>query len=215
MLPREKMVEVGASELSNSEIIAIILGSGVRKRSVFEISEQIDLILRSSSELPELETLKLLQGVGEVSAIRILACLELSRRYLLQPRTDSLRTPEMVVSQLQFIKYEKQEHFVCLTLDGSGAIINKHTISVGLVNQTQIHPREAFVKAIKDYAVSVVFAHNHPSGNVKPSADDLRITEQLLEAGSILGIHVLDHIIIARDSFLSLKASGLVRGWNK
>lgn len=204
MLPREKLMVDGANMLSNEELLALILGSGTRNCNVFELSRHISDYLSSQSVVPTVNNLKRIYGLGKVKAAQILACLELSSRYILSSRAVSVGTPEDLLSRLSGLKYEKQEHFVIVTLNSANYVINVHDVTMGLVNQTPVHPREAFVKAIEDRAVSVIFAHNHPSGSTEPSEQDLAITRLLCAAGKILQIPVIDHIIIGPGGYTSL-----------
>ena len=134
----------------------------------------------------------------------MLACLELSARYILGGKVNPVKRPEDLAKRLSYLKYEPQEHFVLVSLDSSNNIIKVHELTLGLVNQTQVHPREAFARAIEDRAVSVIFAHNHPSGNTMPSPEDFAITRVLCAAGKIIQIPVIDHIIIGKRGITSL-----------
>jgi len=204
MLPREKLQINGANALSNEELIALILGSGTRDCSVFELSRHISEYLSSISTIPTVDNLRRIRGLGRVKATQILACLELSSRYILSSRAVSVVSPEDVISRLANLKFEKQEHFVIVTLNSANYVINVHEVTSGLVNQTPIHPREAFAKAIEDRAVSVILAHNHPSGSTEPSEQDLAVTRLLCAAGKVLQIPVIDHIIVGQGGFTSL-----------
>jgi DNA repair protein RadC len=157
--------------------------------------------------LPEFHELSKIVGLGQAKACQILACLELSSRFLLGGTGATITTPSQLVPQLSFLKHQTQEHMVCICLNGANRVSGVHILTIGLANQTQIHPREAFSRALLDHAVSVIFAHNHPSGTLKPSTEDLRITEKLVESGKILEIPVLDHLIISREGWSSLKST--------
>lgn len=134
----------------------------------------------------------------------MLACLELSARYILSDKAIVVETPDDIVSRLSFMKYEEQEHLVLVTLNSANLVIRVHELTTGLVNQTPVHPREAFAKAIEDRAVSVIFAHNHPSGSTAPSPEDMAVTRVLCASGRVLQIPVLDHIIVGRRGFNSI-----------
>ncbi len=122
--------------------------------------------------------------------------------------SEYITSPEKIPDFLGDIAERSQENFVCITLNGANQIIRKRIVTVGLVNKTQAHPREVFADAITDRAVSVIVAHNHPSGELKPSINDLKITQQLQEAGEILGINVLDHIIVSKNDYYSFQEAG-------
>ena len=204
VLPREKMEKYGASSMSNEELLALILGSGCQSCDVFELSRRLADYLSAETAIPTLDKLKKIRGLGKVKAMQILACLELSGRYILGDKAVAISTPESLAARLSHMKYEEQEHLVLVSLKSANMIIRIHELTTGLVNQTPVHPREAFVKAIEDRAVSVIFAHNHPSGAITPSPEDIAITKVLCAAGKILQIPVLDHIIIGKMGFSSI-----------
>ncbi len=204
ILPREKIEKYGASALTNEELLAVILGSGSQDCNVFELSRRLSDFLSNQTLVPTLAKIREIRGLGKVKAAQVLACLELSKRYILNDKSNPVMTPDDLVSRLSFLKYEEQEHFVVVSLNSVNGVIAVHEITTGLVNKTPVHPREAFAKAIEDRAVSVVFAHNHPSGSLEPSQDDLSITRVLCASGRILQIPVLDHIIVGKGGFTSI-----------
>ena len=204
LMPREKMERAGVGALSNEELLAIILGSGSHECSVFELSKRLSDFLSTETSVPTLERLKQIRGLGKVKAAQILACLELSGRFILSDKAIPVAVPEDVLSRVSYMKYESQEHLVVISLNSANYIIRVHELTTGLVNQTPVHPREAFALAIEDRAVSVIFVHNHPSGSLEPSPEDMSITRLLCASGKILQIPVLDHIIIGKSGFTSL-----------
>ena len=204
LMPREKMERSGVGALSNEELLAIILGSGSHECSVFELSKRLSDFLSTETSVPTLERLKQIRGLGKVKAAQILACLELSGRFILSDKAIPVAVPEDVLSRVSYMKYESQEHLVVISLNSANYIIRVHELTTGLVNQTPVHPREAFALAIEDRAVSVIFVHNHPSGSLEPSPEDMSITRVLCASGKILQIPVLDHIIIGKSGFTSL-----------
>jgi DNA repair protein RadC len=123
---------------------------------------------------------------------------------------ESITKPDDVFKMIEPIKNHSQEHFICITLNGAGSVIQSRIITIGLLNHSLVHPRETFRGAILDNAASIIIAHNHPSGQLEPSNQDLAITKQMIEAGSILGINVIDHIIVGSTGYLSLKERGLM-----
>ncbi|MBO7412878.1 MAG: DNA repair protein RadC [Fibrobacter sp.] len=203
--PREKIEKLGASSLTTEELLALILGSGNRECDVFELSRHIADYLSNTTCVPSLSSLRKIHGLGRVKAIQVLACLELSCRYILSDKAIAVRSPEDLLARLSFLKFEQQEHLVVVSLNSANKIIDVKELTTGLVNQTPVHPREAFSEAVKDRAVSVVFAHNHPSGSTVPSDEDLAITRVLCAAGRVLQIPVLDHIIIGRSGYTSIR----------
>ena len=204
LLPREKIQKFGPKSLSNEELFALVLGSGTHNCGVFELSRNLSEHLSRASELPSLDSLVKIRGLGVVKATQVLACLELSARYVLGGKVSPVKSPEDLVKRLAYLKYERQEHFVQVSLDSANNIIKVHELTRGLVNQAPVHPREAFACAIEDRAVAVIFAHNHPSGNTEPSQEDFGITRILCAAGKIIQIPVIDHIIIGRRGLTSL-----------
>lgn len=204
LLPREKLQMRGANSLTNEELIALILGSGTRECCVFELSRHISDYLSATTTIPTMDSLRKIRGLGTAKATQILACLELSSRYILSAKAVSVERPEDLLSRLASLKFQEQEHFVVVTLNSANYVINVHEVTSGLVNQAPIAPREAFVKAIEDHAVAVIFAHNHPSGSTEPSPQDYVITEDLCKAGKILQIPVIDHIIVGKGGYTSL-----------
>ena len=204
LMPREKLEYSGVSALSNEELLAIILGSGCHDCDVFELSRRLAQFLSTETSVPSLERLRSIRGLGKVKASQILACLELSGRFILSDKAIPVSTPEDVLSRVAYMKYEPQEHLVVVSLNSANYVIRVHELTTGLVNQTPVHPREAFALAIEDRAVSVIFIHKHPSGSLEPSPEDMSITRVLCASGKILQIPVLDHIIIGKSGFTSL-----------
>jgi len=205
--PREKLVEKGPEALSDAELLAILLRSGTKGKSALELASTI--LKKVGPELARLRVADLLavEGVGTAKACQIVAAFELARRYL-QRNRFAIREPKDVLPYIRHIADKKQEYFVCLTLNGANEVIQSRVVTVGLLDSSQVHPREVFADAISDRAAAVILAHNHPSGALEPSEEDLRLTRQLVEAGRIVGINVLDHIIVTRRGHLSLKAAG-------
>ncbi|MBR6379625.1 MAG: DNA repair protein RadC [Fibrobacter sp.] len=203
-LPREKMQERGVEALNNEELLALVLGSGCSSCDVFQLSRNLSDYLATISEFPTMKDLLKVRGLGRAKASKVLACLELSSRYMLGARTISVTKPEDLESRLSYLKYENQEHMVLITLNSSNVVINVHELTTGLVNQTLVHPRETFIHAIGDRAVSVILVHNHPSGSSEPSMEDLHLTKTLCAAGKIVQIPVIDHLIISRCGLTSI-----------
>ncbi len=209
--PREKLVAKGPAALKTDELIALIIGSGQKGRPVFDLASDIRKCLDGGIERVDLETLRRLPGVGLAKGAQILAAIELGRRYLV-PRDEKRRIagPEDVVSLCAEYRTKKQEHFVTVTLDGANNVIGARVTFIGTLNQSLVHPREVFAEAISDRAAGVIFVHNHPSGSLEPSADDLAVTKRLVEAGKMLGIEVLDHVIVTKEGFFSFRQNGRI-----
>jgi len=209
--PREKIRTRGAGCLSNQELIAAILGSGGPGNDVRSLSKEISGLVERPDTVC-FEELSGISGVGPAKASQIIACLELGRRLF---ATDSslkkkIAAPADILPLVAFLSGKKQEHFICITLSGAHEVLAVRTITVGLLNHSLVHPREVFADAITDRAAAIICVHNHPSGTLEPSSQDLAITRQLADAGTLLGIRLLDHLIIADSGWLSLKERGLM-----
>ena len=207
--PREKLKEKGVQALSDTELIAIILGSGIKGQDVRAIASKIARLIVDNKDKLSLEMLLTVEGIGIAKASQILAGFELARRYIVK-ESIKIKEAKDVLPLLNDIAGKKQEYFVCISLNGTNEVIEKRIVTVGLLDKTQVHPREVFADVITDRAAAVIFAHNHPSGELKPSSSDLKIHEQLTEAGKILGINVLDQIIISKKGYYSFQEEGLI-----
>jgi DNA repair protein RadC len=209
--PREKLIQYGPTRLSNSELLAIILRSGKKGENVIDLANKI-LKKFKAENLPAVtfDELKVLSGLGPAKACEILACFELGKRLLKGKIAGLYLRPEDVWKELRDIRDHKKEHFVIFFLDSRNQEIKREIISVGSLNANLVHPREVFEPAVKNLAAQVILAHNHPSGDPEPSEDDLELNKRLVEAGKILGIEVIDHIIIGKAGFLSFKEKGLL-----
>ena len=207
--PREKLAGRGPEALSDTELLAILLGSGIKGKDVLQVAHTLLRKFDSKKERIDLKTLLSVEGVGLAKGCQIMAALEFARRRLVKERI-LIRKAEDVLPYISYIADKKQEYFICISLNGANEVIGNRIVTVGLLNTNQVHPREVYADAISDRAASVILAHNHPSGLLKASADDMETTRQLVEAGKILGISVLDHIIIARKGYFSFKEKGLM-----
>lgn len=209
--PREKLMQYGPEKLSNSELLAILLRSGKQGENVVELSNKI-LKRFSANELPNLtfKDLKDYPGLGPAKACEIVACFELGKRLLKSKKAGIYLKPRDVWEELKDLRDYKKEHFVIFYLDSRNQEIKREIISVGSLNANLVHPREVFEPAVRNLAAQIILAHNHPSGDPEPSEDDLEITKRLVESGKILGIEVIDHIIVTKGGFLSLKEKNLI-----
>lgn len=206
--PREKLSKLGPEGLSNSELLAAILGKGLEGKNAIGLAN--DLLKKfSAKNLPKLSYKELLEekGIGPAGASRILATFELANRILLKQEDDApvINEPQDAFNLLEEMGKYKKEHFVGLYLNARNQLIHQETISIGTLTTNLIHPREVFEPAVTRKAVAVILSHNHPSGNLEPSKDDINQTKQIREAGEIMGISLLDHIIITENKFASLK----------
>jgi DNA repair protein RadC len=206
LLPRERIFAGELAKLSVEELLCVVLGRGTAAKNVFELAREIAELLEKKSRMPSMEELLRVKGLGLAKSAQILACLELSGRFMLGIQDKIIDSPIELVPLLSFLKHSNQENLVAVTLNGGNKVIKIHSITIGTANSTQSHPREAFAPAIEDRAVAVVFAHNHPSGDCEPSVDDLFLTKRLCDAGKILQIPVLDHIVISSSGFASIRS---------
>ena len=205
LLPRERILAGDLLKLTVEELLCVILGRGMPGKSVFVLAEEIAGVLEKKSRMPAIEELLQIRGLGKAKATQILACLELSGRFMLGMQDKAICSPSELMPQLAFLKHSSQENMVVISLNGGNKVIQIHRITVGTANSTQAHPREIFAPAIEDRAVAIVLAHNHPSGSHEPSMEDLRLTQRLCESGRLLQIPVLDHLVISSSGFTSLK----------
>ncbi|MDY7033636.1 MAG: DNA repair protein RadC [Thermodesulfobacteriota bacterium] len=211
--PREKLAKKGPAALSDIELISVIIGKGISGKDVFQVATEISKKIKTDSAQMKhpnfYESLRKIEGVGSAKASQIVAGFELARRYLMK---DNVRvtSPSDILPLVSDIIDKKQEYFICISLNGAGEVVGNRIVTVGLLNHSLVHPREVFADVITDRAASVIFVHNHPSGSLEPSEQDLEITKQLVEAGTILGIKVMDHIIVAKKGYLSLKERGVL-----
>ncbi|KKP93026.1 MAG: replication and repair protein RadC protein [Parcubacteria group bacterium GW2011_GWA1_36_12] len=209
--PREKLEKYGPEKLSDSELLAILLRTGGKGINVVELARKI-LGKFSGSGLSKagFKDLKNTFGLGEAKACEIVACFELGRRLLQNKKSQIYLTPKDVWNELKDIRDNKKEHFVIFFLDARNQEIKREIISVGSLNANLVHPREVFEPAVRHLAAQVILAHNHPAGDLKPSEQDIEITKRLVEAGDILGIDIVDHIIVTQNGFLSFKQKKLI-----
>lgn len=192
--PREKLQHKGAEALSDLELMAILLGRGIKGHDVLTVADRILKVLDGNKGQVNLEELQKIEGVGLAKATLIAAALEFARRRI-RPEGLRISFPADVLPLIQHYADRKQEHFICISINGANEVIASRVVSVGLVNRTQVHPREVFADPITDRASAIIIAHNHPSGGLIPSKEDMEITKQLKSAGETLGIRLLDHII--------------------
>ncbi|PHJ36926.1 hypothetical protein P378_19405 [Desulforamulus profundi] len=212
--PRERMLKEGAANLSDIDLLAIMLRTGTARASAMELAAELlgrfrDLRALAQATIEELSELK---GVGPAKAVQVKAALELGKRLAALPAEERpvIRCPEDVCALvMEDLRDRDREYFQALLLNTKNQVLARETISIGTLNSSMVHPRELFKIAIRRSAASVILVHNHPSGTPR-QAEDISLTKRLVEAGEIIGIDVLDHIVIGDNRFTSLKSKGLI-----
>jgi DNA repair protein RadC len=205
--PREKLVSRGPKALSDLELLAVLLGSGTRGQGVLRLATRILRQFSGRLHVASVESLQSIKGLGRAKACQISAAMELGGRCLSAAKV-TVKQASDILPYLGEIRGKRQEHFLCISLTGANEVIQARVVTVGLLDSSQVHPREVFADPLTDRAAAVILAHNHPSGTLRASEEDLALTERLVKAGEILGLRVLDHLIVTRDGYLSLKEAG-------
>ena len=207
--PREKLIKKGPEALADYELMAILLGSGTKERDVLKLSREVIRIMENSFDDLSLSKLTEIHGIGTAKASQILSAIELSKRYLVK-RNKKITSADCVHEELKEYADKRQEYFIAITLDGASHIIEKRIISIGTLNQSLVHPREVFADAVSDRAAGIIIAHNHPSGQLEASHEDRMVTRRLKEAGKLMGIELLDHLIVTKSGYLSFREEGIL-----
>ena len=207
--PRERLLKYGSNNLSNEELLSIIIKTGTKGVSVKEISEEILQRIQNINNLENINvfTFNDIKGLGKVKRIELIAAIELGRRIFLEAQErDNIiyNNPQIIFNNNKHLFYhKKQEYFYCLYLDNKNKLIERKLLFMGTVNRSIAHPREIFKEAYKNSATSIVCMHNHPSGDLTPSIEDMHLTKSLIEIGRISGINVMDHLIISDNNYYS------------
>jgi DNA repair protein RadC len=202
--PRDKLVKRGAASLGDIELLQVFIGSGIQGRDYkFIAKELMATINRIGFDNITVDDLKRIKGIGDSKATSLFAILEFARRRYDTPTAPLVDSPERAAEQFSYIAEKKQEYFSALTLDGARRLINRHTVSIGTLMSSLVHPRELFALAIEDRAASIIIGHNHPSGLLEVSAQDREVTRRIRQAGDIIGIRLDDHIIVSKHDFIS------------
>ena len=213
--PRERFIKYGVESLSNEELLSIILKTGTKDRSVKSLAMDLLNSIDNISELKNITVNKLLsiKGIGVVKAIEIISSIELGRRIYIDKKVmkKRLTNPRDIYLENKYLFLDKkQEYFYCLYLNNKNELIERRLLFMGTVNKSVVHPREVFKHAYLTSASSIICMHNHPSGDVIPSKDDLMFTKALVEVGRIQSIPVLDHIIAGNDNYYSFSDNGII-----
>lgn len=207
--PREKLLAKGAASLKDYELVAILLGSGVKGKDVIKLSREIVKLFKEDFNNLTVQRLTEIHGLGSAKASVIVSAIELSKRYLIEEHRK-ISSSSDVYDELKEYHNKKQEYFLAIYLDGANRILLTTVITIGILNQSLVHPREVFAPAIEHRCASIIVAHNHPSGQLEPSSADITITKRLKESGRLLGIELLDHLIFTRDGYYSFNEEGLL-----
>jgi len=213
--PRERLEQYGPSSLSNEELLAIILKTGTKDRSVKSLAIDLLNLIEDISNLKDLNINKLqsIKGIGKVKAIELVASIELGRRIFIRKTNTKLKlnNPYDIYNYTKDVFIDKkQEYFYCLYLNSKNELIERRLLFMGTVNKSVVHPREVFKYAYLSSASGIICMHNHPSGDITPSRDDIMFTNALIETGRIQNIPILDHIIVGNDNYYSFNENGLM-----
>ncbi|MBS7529239.1 DNA repair protein RadC [Hazenella sp. IB182353] len=213
--PRERFIKYGPDQVTNAELIALLLRTGRSGESVLALAQRVLSEVGGLQQLVHTTWEELIQinGIGPAKAIQLTSGVELGRRIsrALPLERDTIRSPEdAALLVMEELRFEQQEHFICLFLNTKYKVIKNKCIFKGTLNASVVHPREIFHEAIRTSSAALICVHNHPSGDPTPSREDLKVTERLVLAGQVMGIEVIDHIIIGDQVFYSMKEKGII-----
>ncbi|MBS4031050.1 MAG: DNA repair protein RadC [Clostridiales bacterium] len=215
--PRERLLQHGAAALSDAELLGILIGTGSRDETAVQLAEKILVEINGLHELPKVtaDEIKKLKGFGNAKAVTLLAAAELAIRLSTRLRIESvtISSPgDAAGLVMEEMRHYMREHFRVLLLDTKNKVLGIEEISIGSLNTSLVHPREVFRPAIRRACASLILVHNHPSGDPTPSREDLDVTRRLCEAGRLVGIEILDHVVIGDGKYLSFREKGLLSG---
>jgi len=216
--PYEKLAKYGEVVLSDAELLAIILKTGTKNRTVVELAQ--NLLLMDKNDLgivslynKSLTDLQKIKGIGFVKSVQIRAVMEISKRISRSKALEKVKinSPSSIAGvYMEEMRYLTKEYFKLVFLDTKNQIINDKTITIGSVNASIVNPRDVFIEALKNNAVNIIMLHNHPSGDPYPSNEDIQITKRIKECGQLIGIALIDHLIIGNGKYFSLKEKGVI-----
>ncbi len=207
--PREKLLAQGAAYLSDRELLAVFLGRGTAKHDVLSLAGKLTTLIDEKGINLSIEDITAIQGIGQARAAGISAAFEFSRRRI-RPEGIKIKSPLEVLPLIRHYSDRKQEHFISISLNGANEVMAVRVVTIGLVNKSQVHPREVFADLITERAAALIVAHNHPSGDLTPSRQDQDVTCQIRDAGTLLGIPLMDHIIFHTKGYYSFAAHDLI-----
>ena len=202
--PREKLNKKGPEALTDAELLQAVIGSGGKGNDFRQIARNLlEAINKTEIENLTIDDVRAIKGIGDAKATVIFAAFEFWRRKFTKQTRPTIDTAELAAAQFDFIRDKRQECLAMITLDGARRLIKKHTVTVGLLTSSPVHPREVFALAVEDRAASIIIAHNHPSGSLEISREDREVTKRIKEAGELMGIGLDDHIVVAGGGFVS------------
>ncbi len=201
--PREKLFKNGVKNLSDTELVSILLGKGVRGKGLYSLSQEVLSMLDRNNYRIEEKFFLDIGGLGKAKAASLAAAFELSRR-ILCPEAVRIKSPADLYLCVKHYADRKQELFISVSLNGAHEVIAIRTVTIGLINRSLVHPREVFADPLSDRAAAVIVCHNHPSGNLEPSTEDRDVTKRLSDAGEVLGVPLLDHVIFSQKGYFSI-----------
>ena len=208
-MPREKLEKYGEAKLQDHELLAILLGSGIKGTNVIELSKKILATIRKTGqETITLTDLRAIKGLGAAKAAQVMAVIALTKRFTKE--VPEILSAADIWNLCADIRGSKKEHFIAFYIDTQNRLIERQIISVGTLNASLVHPRELFEPAIRLHAASVIVAHNHPSGILTPSSEDREVTRRLQQAGQIVGIQIVDHVIVSESAFYRFEQKSLL-----
>jgi len=209
--PREKLKARGPASLSDMELLAILLNTGIQGKNVIELAEDLLGLLDRNKEIPSIQEISGLTGIGLSKACAVAAMLEFGRRRF-GAFSACIKKPFDIFTHVRHFADRKQERFISLSLNGAHEVLAVRIVTIGLVNKTIVHPREVFADIIQDRAAAFCVAHNHPSGKLQSSPEDDEVTERLQSAADILGLQFVDHIIFSETNWWSFRENGKLSG---
>ena len=213
--PRERLLQEGPEVLSEADLLAVILRTGSAESSASELATALINHFGGLKQIvnASINDLRVFKGIGPAKTAQIIAALELGKRVAMLSPYDkpSIKSPETAAALvMEEMRHYDKEHFIALLLNTKNQVLAKEIISIGTLNYSTVHPRELYKAAISRSAAGIIVLHNHPSGDPTPSSQDIEVTRRLLDAGKIIGIEVLDHLVIGDNRFISFKAEGLI-----
>lgn len=213
--PRERLKRVGVQNLSDSELLSILLKTGTKKKNVTDLSNELLKIYPISNLTnASIHSLTSIDGIGEVKAMELLSAIELGKRIFLKEKKElrKMKTPEQIYHHTKYLFYDlKQEYFYSLYFNNKQELIGEKLLFMGTINRSVTHPREIFKEAYLLSASSIVVIHNHPSNDLTPSKEDIHFTDTLVSLGSLQGIPVIDHLIVGNNKYYSFYEHGQIR----